>query len=202
MRFWKGFRRQAISDLSQLADFVDAQAAFLAQKGIYEYSRARAGHYAKVLFSEGVFLQALEQSRWRAFPLTLAIVAEVVEGILRRGGGERRVILDAFSEVVLSVFDRYPPPSELAKDEWLNARQELAHRLDLIGTHAVKFAKDVPETFAETYFALMPIHEKLRAADQPAIRNYMRVTAINIHSEFEKRADIAALTESLRTLKG
>ena len=57
--------------------------------------------------------------------------------------------------------------TQLAKDEWLNARRELAHRLDLIGAHAVKLAKDVPETFADAYFALMPIHEKLRDADQP-----------------------------------
>ena len=28
------------------------QSAFWLQKGIYEYSRARAGHYAKVLFRE------------------------------------------------------------------------------------------------------------------------------------------------------
>ena len=35
---------------------------------------------------------------------------------------------------------------------------------------------------------------------QEAIRNYMRITGCGIHAEFEKRADIAALTESLRSL--
>ena len=200
MRFWEMFRRRPpLSTLGDLADFIDAQAAFLAQKGIYEYSRARAGHYAKVLFTEIGFLQAVEQSRWRAYPLGLAMVAEITEGILRRHtGDDRRALLDALNSLVLSIFDRYPFPEQLGKAEWLEARRELARRLDLIGIHAVKFAKDVPGPFAESYFALMPIHEKLRQHDYEAIRNYMRVTACNIHTEFEKRADVAALVAALR----
>jgi hypothetical protein len=201
MRFWEMFRRAPpIRTLEELADFIDAQAAFLAQKGLYEYSRARAGHYSKVLFAEIGFQHAVEQSRWRAFPLGLAMVAEIVEGILRRhAGDDRRAVLDALSDLVLSIFDRYPIPAQLAKDEWLEARRELARRLDLIGIHAVKFAKDVPEPFAESYFALMPIHEKLRAHEYQTIRNYMRVTTCNIHAEFERRADIVALVEGLRS---
>ena len=50
--FW---RKPPISDLSGVADFIDEQSAFLVQKGLHEYSRARAGHYAKVLFHEREF---------------------------------------------------------------------------------------------------------------------------------------------------
>lgn len=204
MRFFDFFRRRPpVRTADELADFIDAQAAFLAQKGIYEYSRARAGHYAKALFSEPEFQHAVEQSRWRAFPLTLAMVAELVEGIVRpHAGDSRRAVLDALNSLVLSIFDRYPVPEQLAKAEWLDARRELARRLDLIGIHAVKFAKDVPEPFVDAYFALLPIHEKLRTHEQPTIRNYLRVTTCNIHAEFEERADIPVLTEELRALKG
>ena len=200
MRFWEIFRRRPpVRTLDELADFIDAQAAFLAQKGIYEYSRARAGHYSKVLFAEAGFQHAVEQSRWRAFPLGLAMVAEIVEGSLRpHAGDDRRAVLDALTVLVLSIFDRYPFPEQLGKAEWLEARRKLAHRLDLIGTHAVKFAKDVPEPFAENYFACMPIHEKLRGHDHPTIHNYLRVTSCNIHEEFAQRADIAALVGALR----
>lgn len=200
MRLWEIFRRRPpVRQLGDLADFIDAQAAFLVQKGIYEYSRARAGHYAKVLFAEPGFQHAVEQSRWRAFPLGLAMVAEIVEGLLRpHTDDERRRALDALVGLVLSIFDRYPVPAALAKSEWLEARRELARRLDLIGIHAVKFAKDVPEPFAEGYVALMPIHEKLRGHDYQTIRNYLRVTSCNIHDEFEKRADAAALARQLQ----
>ena len=75
-------RRRPISDTRELADFIDENSAFLVQKAIYEYSRARAGHYSKVLFAEPDFHKAVEQSRWRAYPLGLAMVAEVVDSVV------------------------------------------------------------------------------------------------------------------------
>ncbi len=82
------FRRSPpIRDAEALADFIDRNAAFVVQKGIYEYSRARAGHYAKVLFREPEFQAAAEQSRWRAYRSGLVLVAELVEGVLRPAAG-------------------------------------------------------------------------------------------------------------------
>ena len=57
--------RPPISDLKALADFIDEQAAFVVQKGIFEYSRARAGHYSKVLFLEPDFLQKRDETGMR-----------------------------------------------------------------------------------------------------------------------------------------
>jgi hypothetical protein len=197
--FFEFFRRRpAIRDAQALADFIDRHAAFLVQKGIYEYARARAGHYAKVLFAESGFQHAVEQSRWRAYPLGLAMVAELVEGVLRPYGADRNRQLAALSGVVLSVFDRYPVPASLGEQAWSDARTELARRLQLIGLHAPKRAFDICEPWAETYFDLMPIHEKLRGRDFPTTRNYLRVTLCNIHDEFTKRMDAAALAVALR----
>jgi hypothetical protein len=191
-----------IRDPEALAEFIDRNAAFLAQKGIYEYSRARAGHYAKVLFGEPEFIAAIEQSRWAAYPLCLAMIVEVVEGVLRAHGDDRRRVLDALIELSLTVFDRYPVSAALGDQAWSDARRELARRLDLIGIHAVKWAKDVPEPFAQSYFDLMPIHEKLRARDFPAIKNYLKVTLCNVHDEFSRRTDVPALVQLLLARRG
>ena len=203
MRFLEWFRRRPpIRDASALADFIDRQAAFLMQKGIYEYARARAGHYAKVLFAEPGFQAAVEQSRWRAYPLGLAMVAELVEGVLRPYSTDRRRQLDALSSLVLSVFDRYPVPAALGAQSWSEARDELARRLQLVGMHAPKRAFDICEPWAETYFNLMPIHEKLRGRDFPTIRNYLKVTLCNIHDEFSRRMDAQALAATLHGHNG
>jgi hypothetical protein len=186
-----------IRDADALADFIDRQSAFLMQKGIYEYSRARAGHYAKVLFREQGFREAVEQSRWRAYPLGLAMVGELVEGVLRPYGADRLEQLDALSMLVLSVFDRYPVPAALGVQAWRDARTELVRRLQLIGLHAPKRAFEICEPFAETYFDLLPIHEKLRGQDFPTIRNYLKVTLCNIHDELTKRMDAPALAAML-----
>jgi len=168
------------------------------QKGMYEYSRARAGHYSKVLFREQGFLDAIEVSRWRAYPLGLAMVGELVDGVLRPFvGNERQTALEALSAIVLDVFDRYPVPAALGAAEWSELRQELVRQLGLIGTHQPKFAKDIPARFAKQYFALMPIYEKLRGSDYPTIRNYLRVTMCNIWDELTKRMDTPAVAALL-----
>jgi hypothetical protein len=193
------FRRRppAIRESAALVDFIDANAAFLVQKGIYEYSRARAGHYSKVLFAESGFQQAVERSRWSAYPLGLAMVTEAVEGVLRPHTNDSRAVLDRLRSLTLSAFDRYPVPPQLGAETWSKARSELSRQLDLIGVHAVKPAKDIPVPFAESYFALLPIHEKLRQAEFPTITNYLRVTLCNIHDEFTQRTDVAALAQTL-----
>jgi hypothetical protein len=199
MGFLDFFRRPPpIRDVPALADFIDRNAAFVAQKGIYEYSRARAGHYSKVLFREPEFQTAADSSRWRAYPLGLAMVTELVEGVLRPHVDDRRAALDSLNSISLSVFDHYPPPAALGAETWSQLRGELAHNLDLIGIHAVKAAKDIPIPFAERYFELMPIHEKLRASEFPTITNYLRVTMCNIHEEFSTRIDAPTLAQAVR----
>jgi len=191
-------KRPPIRDAAAVSEFIDRNAAFLMQKGLYEYSRARAGHYGKVLFREPEFQAAVEVSRWRAYPLGLAMVAEMVEGVLREHIGDRRAGLEAVREIVLDIFDGYPVPAALGDEAWRELRAELAHRLQLIGLHPPKRVIDVPEQWAQTYFDLMPIHEKLRARDFPTTRNYLRVGLCNIHDEFVARLDIPAVAESLR----
>jgi hypothetical protein len=197
--FEKLFRpRPPIQDRQALADFIDAQSAFIVQKGIYEYSRARAGHYAKVLFAEEGFAQSVEHARWQAFPLGLAMVGEMTEGVLASQAGiRRRALLDQLNLVVLSVFDRYPVPPSIGEVAWLEARRDLAHRLDLVGGHAPKRVMDIPEPLAESYFSMMPIHEKLRGRDFQTTRNYLRVSLCNIHDELIARMDRGALEQAL-----
>ena len=194
--FW---RRPPIADLDALAVFIDEQAAFLVQKGLYEYSRARAGHYAKVLFKEEEFLAALEESRWRAYPLGLAMVGEIVEGVLRRHAGEDTGRhLHGMSGLVLSVFDRYPPPAALGEQAWREARGELKKRLQLLGLHPPKRAIDIPEPYARTYWDLMPIHKEMRSRDFATTHSYLKVVLCNIHDQLVNRADVPALAGQLR----
>ncbi len=198
MGFLDFFRRPPIRDAGDLGQFIDENAAFLTQKGIYEYSRARAGHYAKVMFFERDFLAAVEVSRWRAYPLGLAMVGELVEGVLLPHAlVPRHEQLGALSELVLSVFDRYPVPAPLTAREWAEAREELARRLQHVGLHPPKRAFQIPTPLADAYFSLMPIDAKLRAPDAPTLRNYLKATLCNMHEELTRRMDGPAVARSL-----
>ena len=199
MGFFDLFRRaEPIADRNALLDFVDAQAAFLTQKGIFEYSRARAGPYGNVLFGDAVFLAELEKSRWVAFPVMLAMVTEVVEGVLRPAAGNQRdEVLGGLSAAALAIFDRYATPAALNASVWAEARRELEHDLTLIGLHGIKRVMDVPTRYVDRYVASMPIHEKLRVKDAPTIHNYLKTNLCNVHDVFTQRADLPALVKVL-----
>jgi hypothetical protein len=199
MGFFDIFRRPpTVRDATGLADFVDRQSAFVAQKGIYEYARARAGHYAKVLFKEPEFQTACDVSRWQTFPLGLAMVGELVEGILTPAWRQDRPSLtEKIRMLTLGVFDRYPRPQVLDAETWKRMRDDLDRHLKQMGLHPAKAAKDIPEPFWQRYFDLMPIHEKLRTRDELTTRSYLRVTMINVHDELTKRMDVDALVRDL-----
>jgi hypothetical protein len=195
-------RPPRIAAAAELAAFIDERAAFLVQKGIYEYARARAGHYAKVLFREQGFLDAVEKARWQAYPLGLAMVGELAEGQLRNAAGEdRAAVLQNLTALVLGIFDRYPLPTPISARDWQAAREELVQRLAAVSLHPPKLAKDIPEPFIQRYFDLMPIHEKLRASEFPTIGNYLKVTMCNIHDQLEPRLDVPAVLAALRSSK-
>lgn len=194
------FRRPPpIRDVAALAEFIDGNAAFLVQKGIFEYARARAGHYSKVLLAEEGFLKAVEQARWKAYPLGLAMVGEMADGVLRPSVGDARPALaDALGAVVLDIFDRYPIPDVPGgRVAWQDQRVQLADRLKLMGARATKPVKDIPEPYVQAYFDLMPIYERLRAPDFQAIRNYLRVGLINIHDVLSDRLEVPAVLADL-----
>jgi hypothetical protein len=196
------WRRTPVADLDALATFIDEQAAFLVQKGLHEYARARAGHYAKVLFHEREFNEALERSRWQAYPLGLAMVGEVVEGVLRpHAGADIPRHTDNLRALVLGVLDRYPVPASLGEAAWAEARAELSRRLQMLGLHPPKRVIDVPAPYARTYWDLMPIAKEVRSRDFSTTHSYLKITLCNIHDELTRRADLPVLGRQLSELE-
>lgn len=192
-------RKPPITDAGQLADFIDEQSAFLVQKGIYDYTRARSGHFAKVMLADKGFQKALDRSRWRAYPLGLAMVGETIEGMLAvQSMEDRRATLDRLIQLVLSVFDRYPKPEALSEDEWKQARADLALHLERLSTHPPKRVIDIPEPFAERYFAMMPFDKPFLTPDAPTARSFMQLQLVAMQEELLKRMDTAQILQSLR----
>jgi len=200
MNIFGFFRRTPpISDPKALADFIDQHAAFLMQKGIYEYSRARAGPHANKMMAEPDFQISVNHSRWRAYPLGLAMVGEMVEGVLRpHAGADKRGLIDDLIDLLLSIFDRYPVPESIDKAAWLDMRSELARSLDQISLHPPKLVMDIPAQYVKRYFDMMPIHEEMRTKDVGTTLSFLKLNLVNMHEELTKRMDAAAMAKQIR----
>jgi hypothetical protein len=193
-------RRPPICQVEELADFVDQQSAYLVQRYIYDYTHALAGPYSKSLLTQPEFMQAVERTRWQAYPLGLAMVGEMVDGVLRPyAGGDGLAVLNPLGELVLGVFDRYAVPSQLGAGAWDELRAELARKLDQVGLHAPKLVTDIPEPYAERYFNMMPFDKDILSNDVPTTRSYLRLTLTNIRDELVKRMDAESIAVALMT---
>jgi hypothetical protein len=145
------------------------------------------------------FQSALNRSRWRAFPLGLAMVGETVEAVLApQAPGGRRSVLDPLISLVLSVYDRYPQPEGLTFEEWTAGRKELKLHLERLSTHPPKRIVDIPEPFAERYFAMMPFDKPFLTPDAPTARGFMQLRLVSVHEELQKRMDAADMVRQLR----
>ncbi len=189
-------RKPPIDTREKLVEFLDTRAAYLIQKNIFDYARARSGPYFSHIIKEAAFKHSVEVSRWTGYPTGLAALAEIVRGILFEDA-ERKALNDAVSSAALAAFDKYPVPEVLGDEAWSSARKLLIERLAQIDSHPPKFAKDVILPYAQILYDSQPIHEELRKRDFEMIQAQLRINLVSMHDEFESRVKKQALLADL-----
>lgn len=187
----------SIVDRASLAEFLNTRAAFLVQKGIYDYARGRSGPYFKTMLNEEEFKTGVEESRWKSFPFSLAVVTEMVHGVLLPLTGDPVRLAAVLRDIALEVIDSYPVPAALGEEQWATARTEMVQRIEGIALHPPKQVKDIAIPFAKPFFDNMPIHEEWRKNDFEQIRYQLRVNLISMHRDFNKYADLPRLAAAL-----
>lgn len=189
-------RKPPIDTRDKLVEFLDTRAAFLIQKNIFDYARARSGPYFSQIIKEAAFQRSVDEARWTGYPTGLAALAEIVRGILFHDA-DRKSLNDAVSSAALAAFDKYPAPEVLGEEAWKKARETLIERLANIDSHPPKFAKDVILPYAQILYDSQPIHEELRKNDFEMIQAQLRINMVAMHDEFEKRVKKPELVADL-----
>jgi hypothetical protein len=199
MGFFDLFRRPPpVDTLPALDDFLDSQAAFLVQKCIFEYARARSGILSEKLFKEPAFVAAVEASRWQNYPICLGHVALMIDAALRPYASDRAPALaDGFVAAIARVTRRYPVPAGMAPDFWASARKAIDGRIRRASLAAPHAVKDIPKDEFKAFFARLPIHESLRGHDYVLVRNNLRINLCRAHETFLARMDAPALVALL-----
>lgn len=186
-RFLPGLfsRAQPVSSAAELADFMDSRAAFLSQKCVVEFCRVRAGVHWEKLFGEAEFQEELRQARWKSYPPAFAMIAEMVEGVLRPAAGLRQRQLPAALEgVAREVFERYPDPDKAPESFWSDALDLVRERLAATQDGAPRPVRDVPKSTARAIFNALPLHKDVVTNDYDYIFNNLRMNLLRIHDDF------------------
>jgi hypothetical protein len=178
-------KAQPIQSAAGLADFMDSRAAFLSQKCVVEFCRVRAGVHWEKLFGEPEFQEELRQARWKSYPPAFAMIAEMVEGVLRPAAGLRqRQLPAALERVAQDAFARYPVPEGAPGTFWSDALDLVHERLAETQERAPRPVRQTPNPTARAIFNALPLHKDVVTNDYDYIFNNLRMNLLRIHDDF------------------
>ncbi len=194
------FRKpETIADREALQRFVDSRASFLAQKGIVEFCRVRAGVYWQKLFTEEEFRQALSLSCWQAYAPALALVTEMVEAALRPAAGiDRPRVAAAIEQIARAAYMAYPAPAGFTDAQWVERFELVSGRLAEVAGQPARPVRNMPKGMAERVFEALPIHPSIVRNDADYIHNNIRMNLLRAHEDFLASADLERLAALLR----
>ncbi len=198
------FGRARLASARQLEDFWQARAAFIAQKCVIEYCRARAGMNWQRLFSEAPFQQAVHRASWRAWSITLLDVAEMLDAVLRPEVSEPAVLHDWLRQAGARIIagQQGKMPAALGADFAQITRRRLAGLVEDLASRAPLPVKDIARQRAQEVFDIIPIHPDLKAPDVDYVTNTLRVFLVRACDDLRTQADLPALVREMADRTG
>ena len=192
-----GSRRWApVTTGEELADFVAAQTAYVAQRSVIEYCRARTGLNWEKLSLEQTFLDRLEVCRWEAYAIVLAEVAELALIRLRRDGvADPEAYLPGLVAAAQAALLRHPVPSH--RTDWGDAAEAIERHLARAVLAAPRPVHLLGIGSADAIFDLLPIHADLRPQDREMFRNSVRFAICGAFDAMSRCMEVAALEAAL-----
>jgi hypothetical protein len=189
-------RWPAVTASHELADFLAAQTAYVAQRSVIEYCKARTGLNWDKLFLERMFLERLEVCRWEAYAIVLAEVAELALIRLRRDGAANpENYLPSLVAAAHAALLRHPVPGH--RSSWTDAADAIERHLAraLLAPPRPVHLLGLPS--ADVIFDLLPIHADLRPEDREMFQNSVRFAICGTFDAMSRCFQIPALEASL-----
>jgi hypothetical protein len=189
---------ERISDAGSTGRFLSARASFVSQKCVTEFCRVRTGVYWEKLFREAQFQDALMRSNWMAFTPALAMLTEMVEGVLRPSETtEAQRLRQALGRLAGDIRTEMAPPAQVDRGEWDAQAGLVAERLDQAGLAPPRPVRMLADPLAKAVFDVLPLHVSLLKNDFDYIFNNLRMNVLAAHTAFVDTADPEAIVRDL-----
>jgi hypothetical protein len=186
-----------IAAYAEFLDFLESRSAFLAQKCVYEYCRARSGINWDKLMLEADFLAAYEISRWEAFGAALADLVVYLEGQLRPADTRLHArLVDRLIVAAALVLARHPVPAH-KPEGWGTEIAQLRERLNTTQLGQPLAAAEVSKTSGARIYATLPLHRDMTRHDRELVTNAVRFNFSRIASDLEQQLDVEPLLREL-----
>jgi hypothetical protein len=190
-----------IAGVEALTVFLDRQAAQISHRSIVGYVHVKTRLPLHEVMKERPFAEAFEVSRWEAYAAVLADLLVFLQEVLRpAAAGRESLLVESLNHLYRQILLRHPVPAHRAAG-WADAIEELSARLAQGAFVAPRGIAKLSEHSAERLYATLPIHERLRAPDKPAIVANVQFLMVGLAHEF-RRFDAEALVIDLLSTRG
>ena len=193
--------RAPIETIAALNGFVSTRAAFVAQKKLYGYLKARMGTRYPTMFEDDVFVESINVAKLHVFAACLSdLSAHCVARVVAAGNLDRgEAVAMAHHCFAAGIADNaaHLPEASVA-DGWRAAFEQR-----VAGLHWENLAAG-GDSFSESPKALFqwaPIAEKLKRYDQEIVENSIRFAFGEVTREFRERAVLPAIGADWRSRK-
>jgi hypothetical protein len=189
------WRPARINSVIQFTNFLDRNAWLVAQKSVIGYCTVKTMLPIHELIKDKPFADAYDISIREAYAAALADLMEIGFGYLNaarpQGKFDHRLV-----ETYRDFLERQSLPASRSAEGWGPEIAAFRDRLATAATNPRRSIRDIAGGSAARIAATLPIHERLRQPDVPAIKANVEFLMVGIAHEFE-RIDYAAIADEL-----
>jgi hypothetical protein len=196
-RFWREIasrltvRRDTapIDNVGALQDFVATRSAYVAQKTLFGYVKARMGTRYPRMFEDDTLMGSLNIAKVNVFAaclsdLTIYAVAVALYNQPLGNDARRALALRCYKTSLLENADE--PPTQFSAQDCVD---EFGKRLDQTDWQKTARTPDNFNVSPRALFRWAPIAEKLKKYDGEIIRNSVKFAWPEIREDYQKRVD-------------
>lgn len=179
--------------MGDLARFLEQNAWLVAQKSVIGYCHVKTQLPIQELIKDKPFAEAYDRAIRDSYAAALADLVVVAEGFLRPAATEQgAVLVDRLVALFDSLLEAHDRPGD-GRDGRSGEVTALRRRLQSATAEAPRSIRQISTTASARIFAALPIHDRLRAPDAPAVEASVQFLMVGLAHEFEKRLDHAAI---------
>ena len=180
-----------------LRDFLAERAALVTQKTMIGYCHARTLLPMNELMRDAGFRDAFNLARRAGYAALLEDLFVIAEGRLRGAAGLAPEALAAALTTLFTSLLRDGDEAARPLEDPAILGERLRQRLALVQSELPRPIADIAQVSAGRIYAAMPIHERLRAPDEEAIKASVRFMLVGMASTFDTRLDPPAIAADL-----
>lgn len=195
-RAYRYFFPAPIRDRASLAEFMSGEAAYLAQRSTYEFTRNTLAWHGQSAFGDTAFNDAFRICRWESFAAVLSGFSVLAFSRLDPGPGGRRDGLErAMVGLFREILGAYETPRHRA--DWSDEADALAERLRTLEPGTLPSAAEATRVAATKVFKTLPARAGNTREEKDVISNALRFGTIGFCERLERRLRVDETTASL-----